>query len=644
MCGIAGLYQWPVRGADIEVMADLIAHRGPDGRGVFRRVDDRVHVALAHLRLAIIDLSTEADQPFEKDGLVLVYNGEVYNYRELRRELEGFGVRFRTASDTEVVLEAWRRWGPDSLRRLRGMFAFAIYDERTARLVLARDHFGIKPLFVSTNGDGVAFASELKAILPVIDRVEYDPDALVASLMYYFVPDEHCSVKGVRRLPPGHYAEIDPAGGLRVHRYWSPVDDLRSDERLDADDLADIIAESVEAHLVADVPVSTFLSGGLDSSLITVLAKQGNPRVDAYTISFRAEDQRLEAMPDDLHFARIVAAEHDIDLHEIEIAPDITDLLPRIVRALDEPIGDAATINTVLICQAARAAGVKVLLSGMGADELFGGYRKHYACLLAARYQRVPQVLRRGLVEPVVDALPVAVRGRGIRSARWAKRFMAFASLPEEAAFRRSYTHYGREEFAELLSPDLMGSVDRLFDEHRQRYESTGFDDPVNRMCMTDTQLFMLGLNLTYTDRASMAESTEVRVPFIDLEVARAAYAFSGDDKIDGRERKAILKKAAERVLPREIVYRPKGLFSAPLRAWISRDLRELVNDTLPDGRLVTQGLVQRSAVERLIAEDRAGSADRSKEIWQLLTLEEWLRQHDEHAARAPAVRSGGTS
>jgi asparagine synthase (glutamine-hydrolysing) len=394
------------------------------------------------------------------------------------------------------------------------------------------------------------------------------------------------------------------------------------------DELRATIEDSVRAHLVADVPISTFLSGGLDSSLLTVLAAAEQP-VDSYTISFRAADQRLEAMPDDLSYARRLAGRHGIELHEIEIAPDVAVLLPRMVRILDEPLGDAAAINAYLICRAARDAGVKVLLSGMGADELFGGYRKHYANLLAARYRRVPAPIRQRVVTPLVDRLPVAGRSRGYRTVRWAKRFLDFADLPEEAAFRRSYTHYGVGDARALLDPSLWPAVDDLVADHAALWaEAPTGDDHVNRMCYVDTRHFLPGLNLAYTDRASMAASTEVRVPFVDREVVAAAFAVDGSQKIKGRSRKDVLKEAARPHLPAEIVDRPKGLFSAPLRAWIRRDLSEMVDDLVVGGRLTESGLVRRPAVEAMVAEDRRGTADRSKEIWQLLTLELWWREH----------------
>jgi asparagine synthase (glutamine-hydrolysing) len=373
------------------------------------------------------------------------------------------------------------------------------------------------------------------------------------------------------------------------------------------------------------VPVSSFLSGGLDSSIITVLAHRAAQEIDAYTITFRPEDQRLEAMPDDAIYARKVAARFGVKLHEIELSPDIVDMLPRMVDTLDEPIGDAAAINTVLMCQAARERGVKVILSGMGADELFGGYRKQMACLMASRYGRLPGPARAG-VRFAVDRTPVAFGGRGLRYARWAKRFLTFAELPEEPRFRRSYTLYDPDDLASLLSPGLRGQVDRVIDSHREIYTDNSLHDEVNRMCLADSRLFLPGLNLAYTDRASMSTSVEVRVPFVDPVVAQAAFAIPGRDKIRNRQGKLALKQAAEQWLPREIIYRPKASFGAPLRGWIRNDLRDVINDVLVRGELVSSGMIQAGALDRLIADERAGRQDNSKQIWQLLTMELWHR------------------
>ena len=639
MCGIAGCYRRPDADGLVAAMHDRLAHRGPDSEGFYRWTDGPGTITLAHRRLAIIDLSDAAGQPFVKDGLALVYNGELYNYRELRSQLAGLGVRFRSASDTEVVLEAWRRWGPGALDRFRGMFAFALFDERSGHLALARDQLGIKPLFLRRDRRGVVFASELKALVGALGpELEVEPGALVASLLYYWIPESRCAIRGVEKLPPGAWADVRPDGQVSIHHYWRLPDVAAEAAAGPPADLGPIVERSVVAHLVADVPVSAFLSGGLDSSIVSVLAKRANADIDAYTIAFRREDRRLEAMPDDAAYARLVASRFGIDLHEIEIAPDIVELLPRIVGVLDEPIGDPAAINTFLICDAARRAGVKVLLSGMGADELFGGYRKHFACLLAARYRSLPHVVRSGVVRPVVDRLPVSIGTRGLRRARWAKRFLSFAELPEEPAFRRSYTLYGAAELVDLLDPTLAPHVESLLDEHARIYHDTTLLDHVNRMCLADTRLFLPSLNLAYTDRASMAASTEVRVPFVDVEVVRAAFSLPGSAKIAGRSGKAALKKAAEGWLPSEVVHRPKGLFSAPLRAWVRRDLRDMVDDVVLGGELVGSGFLRGPAVRRLVEEDRAGREDLSKQIWHLLSLELWYRQTGAVGVRGAAA------
>jgi asparagine synthase (glutamine-hydrolysing) len=627
MCGIAGCYQQPGGRKLTDMMTDRIAHRGPDARGVWSHEDERVSMHLGHRRLSIIDLSAAANQPLTKENLTLAYNGELYNFKELRTRLQADGAAFVTSSDTEVVLEAWRHWGPAALDQFRGMFAFALADTATGELVLARDPLGIKPLLYTERGDGIVFASELKALVSALGaELRVEPGALVASMLYYWVPEQRCAIEGVRKLPAGCWARISPGARPEVRYYWRVQDVAAEAAGQPAADLAAVIEDSVAAHLVADVPVSSFLSGGLDSSIVTVLAHRDSSALDAYTITFRAEDQKLEAMPDDAVYARKVAARFGIGLHEIEISPDIAGLLPRMVDILDEPVGDPAAINTLLMCQAARERGVKVILSGMGADELFGGYRRHLACLMAGRYRRLPAAVR-GPVRAAVNGLPVSIGNHGLRYPRWAKRFMTFAELPEEARFRRSYTLYAPESLAALTGPDLGSHVTDVIDEHAAIYHDNALDDEVNRMCLADTRLFMAGLNLAYTDRASMAASVEVRVPFVDKIVAQAAFSIPGRDKIRGRVQKAGLKDAAERWLPPEIVHRPKASFGAPLRAWVRSDLRELIGDVLVGGELVQAGMLRRQALLRLVADEQAGREDYAKQIWQLLSMELWYRQ-----------------
>jgi asparagine synthase (glutamine-hydrolysing) len=626
VCGIAGCYQQADGHKLVDIMSDRIAHRGPDASGTWGHEDDRVAVQFGHRRLSIIDLSAAADQPLSKHGLTLVYNGELYNYRALRAELATRGARFATSSDTEVVLEAWRAWGPEALPRFRGMFAFAIFDERSGELFLARDPLGIKPLYFLPRHEGVVFASELKALVAAMGaELTMEPGALVASMLYYWLPEQRCAITGVEKLPGGSWARFRPDGCCLVQHYWRAADVAAEAAAGPPADLGPVIEESVAAHLVSDVPVSSFLSGGLDSSIVTVLAHRDNPGIDAYTIAFRPEDQRLEAMPDDAVYARKVAARYGINLHEIEISPDIVGMLPRIVDILDEPIGDPAAINTLLMCEAARARGVKVILSGMGADELFGGYRKHLACVMASNYRKLPAVPRAG-VRSAVNRLPVSVAGRGLRYPRWAKRFLTFAELPEEPRFRRSYTLYDRGDLAALVSPDLAIHVDDVIQEHSHVYHDNSLPDEINRMCLADTRMFLPGLNLAYTDRASMAASVEVRTPFVDPLVAQAAFSIPGSAKIQGRRGKVALKQAAESWLPHEIVHRPKASFSVPLRAWVRNDLREVIHDQLVGGELVGSGMIRHDALSRLIADEHAGREDRSKQIWQLLTLELWYR------------------
>ena len=638
MCGVAGAFRQPDGAELLATMLNRIAHRGPDAVGQSAPPAATGSVDLGHLRLSIIDLSTAADQPFVKDGLHISYNGEVYNYRELRTALEGRGVRFVTHSDTEVVLEAWRVWGPGALRRFRGMFSFALYDERRGALTLARDPLGIKPMYVMPRGDGILFASELKALVAAAgSQLSINPQALVASTLFYFLPEEQTALKGVFKLPPASWAQWCLDGTTTPpQRYWDPVAEARNAATQPAADLAAVIEESVAAHMVADVPVASFLSGGLDSSLVTAIAAAREPGIEAYTITFRPEDQRLEAMPDDAVYARKMAAHLGIRLHEIEISPDVVDMLPRIVDVLDEPIGDPAAINTVLMCQAARDAGVKVLLSGMGADELFGGYRKHLACLIGAKYQGLPRTLRSRIVAPSVERLPVVAGGRGLRYSRWAKRFLSFAELPEEAAFRRSYTLYDPEELTALLGPELAPHVDAVVEGHRELYDGGGLADHVNRMCLTDARLFLPGLNLAYTDRSSMAASTEVRVPFVDPHVFTAAFSFPGNRKIRGRTQKVPLREIADEWVPRDILERPKASFGAPLRAWVTNDLGPLIDDVLIDGELVSSGFLRPEPLRQLVLDQRSGRRDQSKQLWQLLSMELWYRNSRAAGVGAP--------
>jgi asparagine synthase (glutamine-hydrolysing) len=434
----------------------------------------------------------------------------------------------------------------------------------------------------------------------------------------------------VTKLLPGRWLDRRADGTVTEHVFWDLAEEMaeRHVTSFDVEHLRDLLKEAVRAHMVADVPIGAFLSGGLDSSLVVMLAREHVSSMDCFTVAFRAKDQKYEAMPDDLTYARQVANAADVKLHEIIIEPDIAMMLPQMIEILDEPIGEAAAINTYLICKRARHLGIKVLLSGMGADEVFAGYRRHVACMLATRYRRLPALIRAGLVEPLIDIFPAASKNRGYRTIRWAKRFLKFANLNEEEAFLRSYALFGRDELHDLLyRDDLSAQIERVFSHHSTIYAQGPKTDQVNRMCRVDIRLSLPGLQLALTDRASMAASVEVRLPFVDIEVVRAALRLRGVDKIRGRESKFALKKAAEAWLTSSIIYRPKGLFSAPLRAWVRNDLKEMVDDILTDGELVRRGYVRGDYVRHLIDDDRKGRADYSKEIWHLLTMDHWLRK-----------------
>lgn len=630
MCGIVGAWCLRVDQEQRSSALNAIGHRGPDASQWLELNASRGPVNLGHRRLSIIDLSTAANQPFRKDGIAIIYNGEIYNFRELRAELESFGVSFRTNSDTEVIVEAFRKWGEDCFRRFRGMFALAIYDEAKEALILARDHFGIKPLYVYRGPNGsLAFASELRALFAMGLPRNVNSDAIWASMLLMFVPESICAFKGYEKLPAGSFLKVD-AEGIEICRFWNHEALIQHDGGRDSCSikrLRSVIENSVAAHMTADVPVSTFLSGGLDSSILTVLAKRHNPQLEAYTIRVAEADLALEGMPQDIHYARKLAKEHGIRLHEIEASPDIAEWLPRMMNTLEEPISDPATVNVMMICEAARQAGAKVLLSGMGADEIFGGYRRHQAMMLAQNYRRLPQFLKSG-VGAVTDALPVAAFGRALTPVRWAKRFLSFAGSGSEAdAYLRSYSYYDTETLSALTNEQADNVLDLLVRQHRAHFEFAAAQDLPTKMNFTDLHYFLPGLNLAYSDRASMYASTEVRTPFVDIEVAKAAFQIGGDRKTDMRKTKIALKQAAEAWLPSEIVYRPKASFGVPLRSWMRGPLAERVKAMSSGGKLVELGYIDRERTQTMLTEFLENKFDWSYQLWHLLALETWVDQ-----------------
>lgn len=627
MCGIAGFIGFKDNKLLAQKANVIQAHRGPDNQSVW--VDD--YLAMAHQRLSIIDLNERSNQPFEKHGLVIIYNGEVYNYKSIKERLEKEANSiFRTDSDTEVIIETYYHYKEKCLDWFEGMFAFAIYDTKSHELFLARDHFGIKPIFYTQINESFAFSSELKTLvnIPDFDKT-INFNALVKSINYLWVSGNETMFNGCYKLPPAHYMTIGADRKIEIKQYWEVEDatnkKLSEKEWIDKAEIA--IKKTVQKHMIADVPVSTFLSGGLDSSIITVLAKEFAHSLSTYTISTSTKDKKAENMPDDEKYAKKLAEIHKFDYHGITLTSDIIEMLPEMVRMLDEPIGDPAALNTFLMCKEARSKGVKVLLSGMGADEIFFGYRRHKAILLVKSYQKIPKLLR-DIIYKLVNYLPVKMYGKGIVPFRWAKRFLSFASLPIEDAYMRSYSYYDRGELSKLFKPNVEENIDRLYTEHRTIYNSKFNNDLINQVCHTDINMFMLGLNLTYTDRASMAASVEVRVPYIDREVIKLAMQIPGKEKYRHGELKYILKKSAEKILPSEIIYRPKASFGVPLRSWISEELSPMVADLLSEESINKRGVFNYQFIKNMIEEDKKGSEDYSYQIYQLLTVELWFRHY----------------
>lgn len=624
MCGIAGFIKYDNKEELAHLANEIQKHRGPDSQSTWN--DDLI--ALAHQRLSIIDLHSRSDQPLVKGDLVIVYNGEIYNYKELKDE-HLKDVSFKTDSDTEVLLEMYLKYGEKCLDYFVGMFAFAIYNCETNELFAARDHFGIKPFFFTKTDNGFAFASELKTLInvPGFDK-NINMKTLIESINYLWVPGNDTMFNNCFKLPPAHYLKIDKNLNYSISKYWDLKEDVQNlDEAYHIENLRNHMIDTIDRHMVADVPISTFLSGGLDSSLISVMALKHNLNLSTYTIATEKKDKKIESMPEDEKHARILADKFGFDHNEIVIKADILEKLPQMVRTLDEPVGDPAAINTYLICQAARDKGVKVLLSGMGADEMFFGYRRMKATIMAQKYRRLPMIVKRP-IKFVVNNLPVKAFGKGMRLVRWAKKFLSFANLSIDEAYRMSYSYYDPKDLKSLFQNKHDKLVENIKDEHSALFNSKFKGDYFNQMCYTDINMFMVGLNLTYSDRASMAASVEVRVPFIDKLLITEAFKVPGKLKYLRNESKNILKKVAEGYLPREIIYRPKASFGAPIRSWISNDLKVMVDDLLSETNIMKRGFFNYSIIKELIENDRKGLEDNAYRIYQLLTVELWMREY----------------
>ena len=640
MCGISGLANC----GDREVLSRMTrvqAHRGPDDSGLWeRRFPDGSYVGLGSRRLAILDLSADGHMPMcnEDRTVWITYNGEIYNFAELRCELQSKGHQFASNTDTEVVIHLYEQEGPDCVHRLNGMFAFAICDLRSGRpeLFLARDHFGVKPFYYAHQGKKLAFASEVKALLHVPGiEAELDLESLHQYLTFLWVPDPKTMFRGIYKLPAGHCATFRD-GELKIRQYWdlcfppANVTYPRSETGL-AEEVRERFQHSVQSQMVSDVPIGAFLSAGLDSSSIVAMMCQATKQpVRTYTITFPHKYRVGETTLDDPSVPARLARQLGCENQQIVVEPDVADLLPRLTWHMDEPAADPAIITAYLVCREARKQST-VLLSGVGGDELFAGYRKHAAHRWARAYQRIPRPLRAG-IESVIGTLP-GLRGTAMKGPiRLAKKMARSASLDPEGSFIRNCTYL---DHAQKMSLYTVAVQDRLCASDPEVCHHASFDavhdaDFLNQMLYLDTKIFMVSLNLNYNDKMSMASSVEVRVPFLDRGLAEfAAWNIPPDLKLKGFLRpttKHIFRHAMRDVLPAEVLRQPKAGFAAPVDYWLAHDLREMVDDLLSETNIRKRGLFRPETVRRFVDEHRSGAEDWSMQIWQFLTLENWMR------------------
>jgi asparagine synthase (glutamine-hydrolysing) len=653
MCGISGL----VNCGDTETLARMTnvqTHRGPDDSGLWeRRFPNGEYIGLGSRRLAILDLSAGGHMPMSnEDGTVwITYNGEIYNFADLRRELEGKGHHFRSHTDTEVIVHLYEEYGVDCLNRLNGMFAFAICDLRgpSPKLFLARDHFGIKPLYYFERAGNLAFASEIKALLEVPGiEASMNMEALDKFLTFLWVPDPLTMFDGILKLPAGHYA-LWQNGELRVEQYWDltfPAAEHRF-ERREAD-LADEIRErfsaSVDRQMVSDVPIGAFLSAGLDSSSIVAVMARKQP-VRTYTITFPENYRVGETAIDDPGVPRRLARKLGCEHHEIVVEPDVTNLLPSLTWHMDEPTADPAIITAYLVCREARK-NVTVLLSGVGGDEIFAGYRKHIAHAWAQEYRRIPG-LARAAAEHAFLRLP-SMRGTALKGfVRLGKKMARSAALNPAEAFIRNCTYLDADQRTNLYSrtSPLLSDMNPG-NQHLAAFDKVRHADFLNQMLYLDTKIFMTTLNLTYNDKMSMASSVEVRVPFLDREFAEfVAWNVAPEFKLKGKWRpvtKHIFREAMRGMLPDEVLRQPKAGFAAPVDYWLAHDLRPMVDELLSESQVRKRGLFRPEVVRKYVDEQRRGTEDWSMQIWQLLTLEIWMQLFLDGGARAFAQRKIG--
>ena len=629
MCGICG-FVGRADGPLVESMNAVLAHRGPDGEGVklFEGGDGRVPAALGHRRLSILDTSPRGAQPmgYAAGRYWITYNGELYNFRALRSDLEAEGFTFESECDTEVLLAMYARYGEAMLDRLNGIFAFAIWDRERSELFLARDRLGVKPLYYAEHGDVLYFASELKSLLRALPRPSVRHAALAEYLTFLWVPDPGTLFEGMHQLPAGHCARYAGAR-LAVREYWD-VDfqvDPASSEVDWAERVRETAQESIRRQMVSDVPLGSFLSGGIDSSAIVAEMTAVAGDVTAYSVGFSAQDLSYDISPDDLRYARSVAKEFGVDYHEQLLEPRIVDLLPRLVRHLDDPIADPAAVTTYLICSAASER-LKVILSGMGGDEVFAGYPRYPAARIAGLADVIPAPLRRAMRTASEGRLTLGPPGRLRPLRRNLMKLLRGIDQSPQDRYLVYCSYYRPEELQRLLHGDLRAALETHdpFRYHRAYFERVRDQSWLNQMLYVDAKTFLPCLNLAYTDKMSMAASTEVRVPLLDDEVVSHAARIPPNLKLHRLTRKYVFKRSMEGILPRDVIWRPKAGFGAPIRGWLVNELRPMIDDVLSPETVAARGLFDPGEIKRLVTATADGTEDNALRLWALLTLELW--------------------
>jgi len=641
MCGIAGVVSLDVDRL-IGPMLESVEHRGRDDQGVW--VSESIdsfgrRACLGHRRLAIIDPSPGGHEPmFSHDGrYVLTFNGEIYNYRELREQLRPLGHQFKTDSDAEVLLAAISEWGWEAVSHLNGMFAFAVWDNKERTLTLVRDHVGIKPLyyaFIPGTSNAPAtfvFGSEIKAILATkLVKPELDPESLHQFLTFLWSPDPNTLFANIKTVPPGHRLHFRN-DELELKQWWDVSFDTIEEGKNEAwwrERVLDTLDRVVKMEMVADVPLGSFLSGGIDSSgIVAMMERHGNGRrISTYTVGIESEDLRYDIIPDDVRWARRVNEQLQTDYHEIMLKPSVAELLPKLVHHMEEPPIDMA-IPSYLVSRAARET-LRVMLSGMGGDEVFAGYPRQMAMKIASAFDPVPNLLRRPLMKTVAGALPGGLPGKLTAPLRNAKKFARSAALDFEDRYL-GYGTYFTNEMKRSLYSDEWRDATREYDPyvaHRAYFARASHADPLNQLLYVDLKTFLPCLNLMTTDKTSMAANLEVRVPFLNREMIEMAARMPPRLKLRGLKRKYVLKRALEGVLPADVVWRKKAGFGAPIRSWLRGPLRPLIGDLLSEETVKRRGIFRPQAVKRVLDANFSGREDYNLQVFQLLGLELWHR------------------